>query len=125
MKRTGVTIRRTAWVGLCLACIAALYGTLRYFTRERPQPLSLASDDINRDGFPDLVTGYRWASGGLTEVASFYAYDPSFIGGVFVGVGDVTGDGVAEIVTGSGVGGGPRVRAFSLVGGAASQSPGR
>jgi uncharacterized repeat protein (TIGR01451 family) len=100
--------------------------------------VNVAVGDVNGDSVDDIVTGaaasggphvraFSMAGGGLTEVASFYAYDPSFIGGVFVGAGDVTGDGVAEIVTGAGVGGGPRVRAFSLVSGAAlqSQQPGR
>ena len=52
--------------------------------------------------------------GGLHEIASFYAYDPAFSGGVDVAVGDLNGDGVGEIVTGAGPGGGPHVRAFSL-----------
>ncbi len=47
-----------------------------------------------------------------TEVASFYAYAESFTGGVRVAYGDVTGDGVADIVTGAASGGGPHVKAF-------------
>ena len=49
----------------------------------------------------------------MTELAGFFAYDPAFPGGVFVACGDVTGDGVAEVITGAGPGGGPHVRAFS------------
>ena len=52
----------------------------------------------------------------LTDLASFYAYDPAFPGGVSVACGDVTGDGLAEVITGAGPGGGPHVRVFSLRG---------
>ncbi len=47
-----------------------------------------------------------------TLLASFYAYDPLFTGGVRVAVGDVTGDGVEDVVTAAGPGGGPHVRVF-------------
>jgi hypothetical protein len=40
------------------------------------------------------------------------AYDGSFAGGVFVGAGDLDGDGLADIITGAGLGGSPHVKAF-------------
>jgi hypothetical protein len=46
----------------------------------------------------------------------FFAYDPSFGGGVNVAVGDVLGTPFPEIVTGSGPGMVPRVRVFSMAG---------
>ena len=44
--------------------------------------------------------------------SSFFAYNTNFRGGVVVAVGDINGDGIVDIVTGAGPGGGPNVRAF-------------
>jgi predicted outer membrane repeat protein len=42
-------------------------------------------------------------------LGSFFAYAPSFTGGVRVAIGDVNGDGILDIITGPGAGGGPQV----------------
>ena len=81
--------------------------------------------DVNGDGLDEVVTGagpgggphvlvWSLAGGGVTPLASFYAYDPLFGGGVYVACGDLDGDGLADVVTGAGPGGGPHVRAFSF-----------
>ncbi len=49
-------------------------------------------------------------------VTSFLAYAANFRGGVRVAVGDVTGDGVSEIVTAPGNGHSPLVKVFDLTG---------
>lgn len=80
--------------------------------------------DFNGDGLPDIVTGAGAGGGPHVRIfntsqevmGQWFAYSPRFSGGVHIGVGDVDGDGVSEIVTGAGFGGGPHVRVFNLYG---------
>ena len=76
----------------------------------------VAAGDLNGDGHADIVTGADAGGGphvrafsGLdgSELASFYAYESSFSGGVRVAVADVDGDMLPDIVTGAGPGGRP------------------
>jgi hypothetical protein len=67
------------------------------------------------------VRGFETAAG--TERFGFFAYAPTFTGGVHVAAGDVTGDTIPDVVTGAGPGGGPHVKVFdgrSLLAGAGS-----
>ncbi|MDB5309655.1 MAG: Alkaline phosphatase [Gemmataceae bacterium] len=58
-----------------------------------------------------VVTVYDSATGKLLD--QLLAYEPSFTGGVTVAVADENGDGIPDIITGPGVGGGPVVKVFS------------
>ncbi|MFN6053881.1 MAG: FG-GAP repeat domain-containing protein, partial [Planctomycetia bacterium] len=77
--------------------------------------------DISNDGNFEVVTGAGIGGGPVVAVwnpftgallSEFYAYAESFTGGVRVGVSDATGDGILDLVTGAGPGGGPHVKAF-------------
>ena len=80
----------------------------------------VASGDVNGDGRTDLVVSadvggtphvkvFSGTDGSL--IASFFAYDAGFAGGVRVAAGDVNGDGHADIITGAGSAA-PHVRVF-------------
>ncbi len=79
----------------------------------------VATGDVNNDGWDDIVTAPGPGGGphvkvfsgrDSTTLASFFAYSPTFSGGVYVAAADVNDDGKADIITGAGSGGGPHVR---------------
>jgi hypothetical protein len=67
-------------------------------------------------GYPAMVRVFDYATG--VERFRFFPYGPSFTGGVNVATGDVTGDGVPDIITGVRSGAGPHVKVFDGVTGA-------
>ncbi|QGJ71139.1 Hypothetical protein PBC10988_28420 [Planctomycetales bacterium 10988] len=85
-------------------------------------PVYVASGDVDNDGFDDIITG-AGAGGGphvrvfdsveANLIQDFYAYDPSFLGGVRVASADLNGDDFFDILTVPGPGGGPHTRAFN------------
>lgn len=81
-----------------------------------------ATGDVNGDGVADIITATGVGGGPRIRVFSgvdgsllqeFFAFESTFRGGVFVAAGDVDGDGRADIIAGTEVGGGPRVTVFS------------
>jgi Bacterial Ig domain/FG-GAP-like repeat len=81
-----------------------------------------AAADFNGDGVADLVVGT--GPGRSTQVivldgktqAQLFTIDPfeaAFQGGVFVTAGDISGDGIPDLIITPDEGGGPRVRIFS------------
>ncbi len=102
----------------------ALIGIINPFGRNYTGSVTVATGDLTGDGVEDIVVG---AGRGLTpqvkvfdgvtlrELGTLMAYSPTFTGGVSVAVGDVTGDGRADLVTGAGVGSAPHVKMFNGV----------
>lgn len=62
-----------------------------------------------------ISTSVAVFDGTLTQVGQFAPYSPGFTGGARVGTGDLNGDGVDDIVTAAGPGGGPHIEAFDGV----------
>jgi len=86
----------------------------------------VATGDFNKDGIPDLITSTGVGGGPQVVVrdgatfgvlSSFFVFDPDNRNGFFVSSGDVNGDGVADIIAGSGPNDPARIRAFSGQGG--------
>ena len=48
-----------------------------------------------------------------TVLASFFAFEENFTGGVQTAVADVNNDGISDVIVGAGAGGGPRVQVFN------------
>lgn len=88
-----------------------------------------AVGDINGNGFPDVIVAAGFGGGprvtvwdgiGLADpntlastippIANFFAFEQTLRNGVWVGAGDVNGDGCADMIFGGGPGGGPRIR---------------
>src|SRR5262249_8976968 len=84
-----------------------------------PGEVRIAVGDVTGPGTPDVVVAAGPGGGPRVKVFNaltgaaltgvpydFMAYDPRFSGGVYVAVGDFNGDGIDDIITGAGAGGG-------------------
>jgi hypothetical protein len=83
----------------------------------------VAIGDIGNDGTFEVVTGAGaggspvvavWDPNTGALLAQFMAYAEDFTGGVRVGINDGNTDGIADILTGAGPGGGPQVNVFNF-----------
>ncbi len=81
-----------------------------------------ATADVNGDGIPDYI-GVAGPGGGPSVrvidgatgaiVASFFAFEVSFSGGLYVAAADLDGDGKAEVIVAPDQGGGPIIAVYS------------
>ena len=92
-----------------------------YFAQSFRGGVRLACADINGDGYSDIVTAAGPGAGphvkvfsgkDLSVLSSFWAFDPTFFGGVEIAAGDWNGDGPADIAAAAGPGVGPHVQVF-------------
>ena len=95
--------------------------TLPVFPAEFKGGLDVATGDMNGDGTDEIIVGFgkgekprvQILNGDGVILKEFLAYKEKFRGGVNVSAADLNGDGIDEIVTGAGAGGGPDVRVFN------------
>jgi len=77
--------------------------------------VNVAAGDRTSDGNDEIITGaaqgggphvqvWQISNGTANSIQSFFAFDPTFLCGVFVGSGDLDGDSLADIYTGTGSG---------------------
>lgn len=86
--------------------------------------LQFAVGNVNRDSALEIIVSRD--GGGPSEVrvfdlkgklaAQWVAYNPAFLGGARIAVGDVDGDGLREVITAAGPGGGPHVKIWKTDG---------
>ena len=95
------------------------------FGKKYTGAISIAVGNTNRDAALELIIGryssvppdVKVFSSAGKELARWTAYASGFRGGAQVAIGDLNRDGLREIVTGAGPGGGPHIRIWKTDGG--------
>jgi hypothetical protein len=100
--------------------------TFTPFAEDFTGGVNVAGADVSGDGVADIIVAARAGGGPHVRVfdgatgaplpgplSNFFAFDPSFRGGVEVAAGDVDGDNRADVVVAAGPGGGPHVKVYS------------
>ena len=122
--------RVSVWNGRTLTAGATpqtLFNDFFAFEQTLRNGVFLALGDVNGDGHADLIAGGGPGGGPRVTVfdgaalltnqqvarANFFAGDPNNRGGVRLAARDVSGDGLADLVTGPGPGGGSTVSVYS------------
>lgn len=84
--------------------------------------VNLALGDLDGDGRDEIIAGAGVGGGPQVQIFNkngrlltpgFFAYNENVRSGVTVAAGDVTGDGIVDIVTGTGYGSAPMIRVFN------------
>lgn len=97
-------------------------GTFYAYDENFSGGIDVAAGDLDGDGIDEIITAPGPGGGPHIKMfrvdgmpyttEGFFAYTPSFTGGVNVAAADIDNDGKDEIITGAGPGGGPHVRIF-------------
>ncbi len=103
----------------------AIAASLTVFDKSFTGGVRTAAGDFNADGVPDVVAGTGPGSTTLvriidpvTQIVLFEVqpFESAFVGGVYVSAGDLTGDGIPDLIISPDEGGGPRVDVYSGAG---------
>jgi len=86
--------------------------------------INVASGDLHNDGRAEIMVSIERNSIPTvriftylgTDVNNFLAYDYNFLDGVYVAADDIDNDGLAEVITGPGIGGNSQIKVFDRQG---------